>query len=305
MTFLRGTALTTAATLGYADTADLGPTAGNGFYKRWPDDLAVLQEVGVTDLRITLDWARLQPKPGTFDADWAERFEQILEATRAIDVRTWVTLHDGSIPRWLDNEGGIDDVEALSTWWPRWVESAADRYGDHTDGWVPFSTIPPAALGAPWADTWSILGGGHAPVVASLDLDEAPVDADRVRERCHRFGVNVSVAPLEPPPSAEHWGRALRDAASSAGDRPLVVAGFDAGTTDPDLAGQLVEQLVDVLDDAIGDGVAVERCFVEPAIAGPDSSVGLFDADRMSTPIVGAYLPADALGSGRSQVLPR
>lgn len=295
MTFLRGTALTTAATLGYADTADLGPTAGNGFYKRWPDDLAVLQDVGITDVRITLDWARLQPKPGALDPDWGERFEQMLQAARAIDLRTWVTLHDGSIPRWLDNEGGIDDVEALSTWWPRWVEAAADRYGDHADGWVPFSTIPPTALGSPWADTWGILGGGGAPVVASLELDEAVADIEQVRDRCHRLGVSVSAVPddLHTEPAglaAERWGQSLRDAAAAAGDLPSVVTGFETGATDPEAAGRLVEQLVDALDDAIDDGITVEVCFVEPAIAGPDTSVGLLDQDRAATPIVGAYL---------------
>ena len=45
MTLRRGAALTTAATLGHADTADLGPTAGNGFRTRWPDDLAALQDL--------------------------------------------------------------------------------------------------------------------------------------------------------------------------------------------------------------------------------------------------------------------
>ena len=99
MTLHRGAALTTAATLGEADTADLGPTAGNGFRTRWPDDLATLQELGITDVRIALDWARLQPKPGQLDDDWAEQFEQILRAADAIGVRTWACLHEASVPR--------------------------------------------------------------------------------------------------------------------------------------------------------------------------------------------------------------
>ena len=45
--------------LGYADTADVGPTAGNGFYRRWPDDLAALQDAGFEDR--LLDWYAAHP----------------------------------------------------------------------------------------------------------------------------------------------------------------------------------------------------------------------------------------------------
>ena len=51
-------------------------------------------------------------------------------AAEAIDLRIWATLHDGSIPRWFDNDGGFDDDETFITWWPRWVERVADRFGD-------------------------------------------------------------------------------------------------------------------------------------------------------------------------------
>ncbi len=125
MPFRRGTALPTSTTLGYADGSDLGPTAGNGFFTRWPDDLARLQELGVTDVRLTLDWARLQPAPDRLDDGWTERFGQMITAADAIGLRVWATLHDGSIPRWFDNEGGLGDAEALTRWWPRWVELAA------------------------------------------------------------------------------------------------------------------------------------------------------------------------------------
>ena len=178
MTFRRGAALTTAATLGYADTADLGPTAGNGFRTRWPDDLAALQDLGITDVRITLDWARLQPKPGILDNDWAERFEQIVQAADAIGMRPWACLHDGSIPRWFDNDGGFADDETFTTWWPRWVERAAERFGDIVGGWMPFACIPADAPAQPWIDTWGILDGGP-PVVAAVDLRDQRNTVDR------------------------------------------------------------------------------------------------------------------------------
>ncbi len=153
MTFRRGASLSTVTTLGYADASDVGPSVGNGFQTRWSDDLAALRDAAVTDVCITLDWARLQPKPGTIDAGWAEQFEQILRAATAIDLSVWACLHDGSIPKWFDNDGGFGDGETFAVWWPRWVERAAERFGDLVAGWVPFSCIPAERSEQPWIDT--------------------------------------------------------------------------------------------------------------------------------------------------------
>ncbi len=296
MTFLRGASLTTATTLGYADTADLGPTAGNGFRTRWPDDLAALQDVGITDVQITLDWARLQPRPGEIDADWAERFEQILQAADAIGVRPWACLHDGSIPRWLDNDGGLDDDETFTTWWPRWVERASDRFGGDVRGWVPFARIPAGAPERPWIDTWGILAG-ESPVVAAVDLRTRADTVGRYAERTDLIGAVLSADwPDDSAVESGHleevahrWGNELRDAADAVNNR-LAITGFSAGHPNADTAGEIVAAWRSMLDDASADGVPIEVAFVEPAIAGPDSLPGLLDADRAPTPSCAAFL---------------
>lgn len=294
MTFLRGASLTTSTTLGYADTADHGPTAGNGFRTRWPDDLAALQEVGITDVQITLDWARLQPKPNEIDADWAEWFEQVLQAAAAIDLRPWACLHDGSIPRWFDNEGGLDDDEALTRWWPRWVERAADRFGDIVGGWMPFARIPSGAAEQPWIDTWGILSGGP-PVVASVDLRSDGHSVARFAKRTDLLGAVLSadwddtVDGAAIAHATERWGNELRDAADSIGNH-VAITGFNSGHSDPEAAGEIVRAWRSMLDAALTDGVPIDVAFVEPAIAGPDSLGGLLDSDRAPTPSSNAYL---------------
>lgn len=298
MTFHRGATLTTATTLGHADTSNLGPSAGNGFYKRWPDDLALLQDLGVTDVRLTLDWARLQPKPGDLDGDWAERFDNIVDAAAAIELRVWAALHDGGVPRWIANEGGLDDDATVTTWWPRWVERAADRYGDRIAGWIPFSGIAPTMPAQPWADTWRLLGGGDAPVVAAVghrDLDTIP----RFVELADRIGIALTTdVASDHLPTADELddvrtglGATIRRAAELAEDVALVVTEFSPHHGDASVNGQLVEQFVEATDAAIDDGVAVEVCFLDPAIAGPDTPVGLLDKDRAMQPAAAAFLP--------------
>jgi len=308
MTFRRGASLTTAATLGYADIADLGPTTGNGFRTRWPDDLAALQELGITDVRFTLDWARLQPKPGVFDSDWAERFEQIVQAADAIGLRPWACLHDGSIPKWFDNEGGFGDDENFTTWWPRWVERAADRFGDLVGGWVPFACIPSGAPAQPWIDTWGILAGGPQ-VVAAIDVRNQASTIDRYTDSMDLLGLvldgdwvdedggggdaagatDASFDAARLARCVDRWGGEIREAADAV-DNAVVIAGFDADHHDPDVAGEIVAAWRSVLDDATADGVPIEVAFIDPGISGPDSSPGLLDADRAPTPSSDAFL---------------
>jgi hypothetical protein len=295
MTFHRGAALSTGSTLGHADSADVGPTVGNGFEHRWADDLAAVQVAGITDVRLTLDWARLQPRPATVDPAWAEWFDQVITTADTLGLRVWATLHDGSVPRWFDDEGGLGDDETFTRWWPRWVERAAERFGDSVDGWIPFAEIPAGAPLQPWRDTWGILGSGR-PVVATIDPTRVAVD--ELVGRCSSVGV-VLPRPWEPDAvvpddvlerAATEWGRMVRDTADAA-DSGLVVSGFDPGHHDPEQAAAIVERLTLSLDDAIGDGVSVELCVLDPAITGADGSPGLLDRDHATTAVARAFLP--------------
>ena len=252
MPFRRGAVLTTVA---------------NEFDRRWPDDLAELHEAGVTDLRVTLDWAQLQPRPTGLDDEWAERYEQLLAGAEAIDLRVWATLDDGSIPRWFDNDGGFDDDETFTTWWPRWVERIADRFGDSATGWVPFAEIPHGAPTQPWRDTWSILER-TGPVVAAVAAQTTSVE-EYVGRATH-LGIALTT-PWEPDETigdrhletvSTQWGHAIRDGADSFGG-PVVITGFRPGHDDVDATAVIVEQLNTSLDDAIADGVHVEVCFLE------------------------------------------
>lgn len=300
MTFRRGATLPVATSLGHADTSDLGPTAGNGFYKRWPDDLALLSELGLEDLRLTFDWARLQPKPGDFSSAWIERYDDVFGAAEAIGIDVWGALYDGGVPRWFANEGGIDDDEAVGRWWPRWVERVADRFGDRLRGWIPFDVIPTSIADQVWTDTWTILGDGEPDVAASLQAIDGFGFASRRAGEFDVLGVALDAPPgqgatlaeSELDGAAERWAQALHDAAEVAPDVPKIVSRFIPHPATPDIGSTIVERLVTVIDDAIADGIDITTCLLEPAIAGPESPLALLDELRTPQPAVDVYLNA-------------
>ena len=180
--------------------------------------------------------------------------------------------------------GYLGDDEAFTRWWPRWVELAAGAFGDDVHGWVPFAEIPLDAPAQPWRDTWGILAGVH-PVVASLGPDDEAVG--RYDGSLDALGLILpadwerdgTVGDRELDAAAERWGRRLRDAADAV-DAPVVVSRFCPCHDDADTTGEIVGRLIGSLDDAIGDGVRLDLCFLEPGISAPDSPGGLLDGDR-------------------------
>ena len=297
MTFARGANLTTAVTLGYSDTSNLGPTAGNGFRTRWPDDLAVLQQVGLTDLRLTFDWARLQAKPGNLDSAWTDWYDQVLNAADAIGLRVWATLHDGDEPRWVTNAGGIDDPDVAVKWLPRFVERVADRFGTGVHGRIPFAELTAGLPDAGWAATCSALSGAEAPVVASLSASTIGGAAGFL-ETCDLIGIALAHDDLDDQePNDEQLDHILAQmhaelirAAELAEDTPMLISQFTARHDDADVQGLIAGQFVSALDAAISDGASIGAAFVDPAITGAESSGGLLDSARTRTPMADAIL---------------
>ncbi len=281
----RGVTFATASTLGTSASSDLGHGEGNGFLTRWADDLGAVADLGVRAVRLSLDWSRLQPRPKELDGEWVEWYGSLLKTSLGLGLEPWLTLFDGSIPTWFDDEGGFGDAVAAGRWWPRWVERVADQFGDAAAGWVPLAGRVDNARPV-WRDTWIALRGGRG-VVRSFTLPDERRLLDGGDQSCDFVGIV-----LEPTSTGSavvddrtaerelvRFGELLRMAAEEGPERPLVIASFGSALVDPDSHGRVVEQLRLAIDDVVADGVGVEVAFVGPAVSVGDDHLGLVDRD--------------------------
>ncbi len=170
---------------------------GNGFRTRYADDLALLAEHGITHHRITVEWARLEPRPGAWDDDEVAHLRRVLAAGAEAGVDVWACLLHGTAPGWFsdDQRGWLDDKAVLV--WARHVDRVAGAVGDLVAGWVPVhepeatarlgygeGTFPPgrhrdddhhdarAALLAAEAEAARLLASGPAPVAVTARPDD-------------------------------------------------------------------------------------------------------------------------------------
>ena len=130
----------------YAPTIALGRQLGPGASDElWRDYEAVIDlaaSVGLEGLRVTLEWARLEPRRGYLDDEAARRYEAMLAHARARGLWVTVVLVDAVWPAWA----------GLEAWLLPWVGPVfrahavwcLERFVDVVDAVLPFSQ--PAAL---------------------------------------------------------------------------------------------------------------------------------------------------------------
>ncbi|MEU5833078.1 family 1 glycosylhydrolase [Streptomyces diacarni] len=120
------------------EQAGKAPSSGNGnaFDTLYASDFALLAEWGFSDYRMSLDWARLEPRPGHHDAHAIEHYRRILTAGRDVGLTMWVCLLHTALPVWFADEGGFLSAKAADTW-ARHVNFIGETFGDLADGWMP------------------------------------------------------------------------------------------------------------------------------------------------------------------------
>jgi len=177
-----------------SDHAGEPQEATTGFATRAAEDLALAASMGLQDIRVPFDWARIERRPGAFDGSAVEWYTELVEAAARAGVRLWAALLEGPLPQWVANGGGLAEPgtrRALA----RFADGVAERWGDRLGGWVPLvdptgvaragylaGTAPPhqqdperhaavlRELALAWRDLWLALHGGP-PVATALGVE--------------------------------------------------------------------------------------------------------------------------------------
>lgn len=168
---------------------------GNGFATNYRQDLRLFSEAGFSAVRLTIDWARIEPIVDVVDDRAVDHYRDVLSSAVEAGLAPWLVLVDGSLPGWFSiDERGFREQRARSYYWPRHAERCAELFGTWAAAWIPilrplrlarrayFSASAPPGLHHPerfaltleglylgLGDAWRALRGGP-PVVAAFDV---------------------------------------------------------------------------------------------------------------------------------------
>lgn len=83
-------------------------------YHRYPEDIALLAELGLNAYRFSLEWSRIEPEPGFYSLAALDHYGRMLECCLNQGVTPVVTYNHFTVPRWMAGRGGwrADDAPA-------------------------------------------------------------------------------------------------------------------------------------------------------------------------------------------------
>ena len=98
-------------------------------YNRYEEDIRLLAEAGLNAYRFSIEWARIEPKPGVFDENEIAHYRKVLECCHRNGVEPIVTMHHFTSPKWLIEQGGWE-AEATVEKFANYCRYVVEQLGD-------------------------------------------------------------------------------------------------------------------------------------------------------------------------------
>ncbi len=100
---------------------------GIDHWGRFESDLKLIAGLGATAYRLSLEWSRIEPKPGRFDDAALKGYRARLESMHKLGVRPVVTLHHFTHPTWFHHQTPWHEPKCLESW-TRYVKKCAELF---------------------------------------------------------------------------------------------------------------------------------------------------------------------------------
>ena len=103
-------------------------------WNRFDEDLALMRHLGANAYRFSVEWSRLEPVQGQWNAEAAERYYVWASKLREAGIEPMVTLHHFTLPRWVATQGGWTNdrtIDLLTSF----TERVAKKLGSVVDSW--------------------------------------------------------------------------------------------------------------------------------------------------------------------------
>ena len=97
-------------------------------YNRYEEDIRLLAEAGLNAYRFSVEWARIEPEEGEFDASEIEHYRRVIACCRANGIEPIVTLMHFTSPVWLIRKGGWE-AESTVEYFRRYAAYVTEKLG--------------------------------------------------------------------------------------------------------------------------------------------------------------------------------
>lgn len=100
--------------------------SGVEHYTRYKKDLALLKELHMNALRFSIEWSRIEPEEGKWDAEGIEHYRQYIAELKRLGIEPVATLWHWTMPVWFTDKGGFEKRQNIR-YFERFVAKVADE----------------------------------------------------------------------------------------------------------------------------------------------------------------------------------
>lgn len=97
-------------------------------FNLYEKDFDILQHLNMNAFRFSIEWSRVEPKEGSWDAAAIEYYKQYIAALKKRDIQPVVTLFHFTLPVWFAQLGGFEK-RANVRYFTRFVEKVISELG--------------------------------------------------------------------------------------------------------------------------------------------------------------------------------
>lgn len=101
-------------------------------YHLYPQDIAMVADLGFNTYRFSLEWARIEPEEGFFSNAELDHYRRMLAACHEHGLTTMLTYSHFTVPRWFAMKGGWENPKSADLY-ARFCEKATKHLGDLID----------------------------------------------------------------------------------------------------------------------------------------------------------------------------
>ncbi len=124
-------------------------------YHRYPQDVALMKELGLDTYRFSVSWSRVRPDGGAVNAKGLDFYKRLVDQLRENDILPWLTLYHWDMPQAIEERGGWT-LRSTAEQFTEYAMSVHDALGDRVQNWT--------TLNEPWCSSFlSYTAGIHAP----------------------------------------------------------------------------------------------------------------------------------------------
>ena len=224
-------------------------------YHRYPEDVALIAELGTRAYRLSVSWPRVLPRGvGPVNEAGLDFYDRLIDALLSRGVKPWVTLFHWDYPLDLFHRGGWLN-RATVDWFAEYTEVVVRRLGDRVRHWMTLN------------ESQCFVGLGHAAGVHAPGVRYSQADVLRVAH--HALLAH---------------GRAVQVIRENASAKPLIgwaphgSIAYPASVADADIAAARDEMFAVSPDDHWYFGTS---WFADPVVLGhyPEDGLRQFGAD--------------------------